>query len=432
MAGLAQERQQPGLHHRRLAGARRAAHHQQTDRVAPRLQLANRAIASVEEVFVGFVERLQSLVWGAFGVARQVQPMSRMQEDELALVVVAQGKESRRLTLVLSGLECLRFHAVADIGVHLGGGDHAVAFASGSEVGFARERVEQRERERRMCLAGCRLREPAIASGTALQHVHRLLVVGSRGDDLPRGVEHEPIESLLVDALGHQRADRAAPAGPLEGARETTVEDQQQVTAGQRLERVLQLRHRHQGLQVHRVGVGWYQVACRPVVAIRGDAVSGEVEQHPVVGLDAPGHRFADQRAHRVAASVQQRRLHVEVLLPGQHLRELTRVVDRGLQRRHLLVGIDADDEGMVPGEVQRRLIVARRVVVHVVCVSVRIISRARCGSENPWRTTRSRGPLCAAAGRLRSPCPRRIRSQARALAAPAGSRRPFRWRPTT
>ena len=163
------------------------------------------------------------------------------------------------------------------------------------------------------------------------------------------------------------------------------------MTAGQLLERVQQFRHRHQGLQVHRVGVGWYQVACRPVVAVRGDAVSGEVEQHPVVGLDAPEHRFADQRTHRVAAGVQQRRLHVEVLLPGQHLREFTRVVDRGLQRRHLLVGIYADDEGMVLLERQRRLIVARRDVVHVVCVHPRTMRtwKSLANHSFVWTTLR-------------------------------------------
>ena len=64
--------------------------------------------------------------------------------------------------------------------------------------------------------------------------------------------------------------------------------------------------------------------------------------------------------------------MNVEVLLLGQYLRELTRIVDRGLQRRHFLIGIDADDEGMMPGEGQRRLVVARRDVVHVVCVHPR------------------------------------------------------------
>ena len=121
------------------------------------------------------------------------------------------------------------------------------------------------------------------------------------------------------------------------------------MTAGQRLERVLQLGHRNEGLQVRRVGVGGDQVARGSVVAIRGDAVSGEVEQHPVIGLDDRGHRLAEQRAQGGAARVQQGRVHVEVLLLRQHLRQPPRVADRGLQRRHLLVGVDADDEGVVP-----------------------------------------------------------------------------------
>ena len=158
MPRLAQQRQQAGLDHRRLAGARRAAHHQQPDRVAARLQLANRAVAPVEQRPVGLVERLQPLVGTARRNRRQVQPMPRVQEDELALVVLAQGKESGRLTLALPRVERLRLDAVADVGVHLGGGDHAVAFASGAEVRVAGERVEQRERERRMRLAGGGLR----------------------------------------------------------------------------------------------------------------------------------------------------------------------------------------------------------------------------------------------------------------------------------
>ena len=137
------------------------------------------------------------------------------------------------------------------------------------------------------------------------------------------------------------------------------------MAAGQRLERVLQLGHRNEGLQVRRVGVGGYQVARGSVVAIRGDAVSGEVEQHPVIGLDEPGHRLAEQRAQGVAARVQQGRVHVEVLLLRQHLRQPPRVADRGLQRRHLLVGIDADDEGVVPRERQRLLVLARCRVAH-------------------------------------------------------------------
>ena len=171
MPRLAQQRQQAGLDHRRLAGARRAAHHQQPDRVAARLQLANGAVAPVEQRPVGLVERLQPLVGAARRNRRQVQPMLRVQEDELALVVIAQGKESGRLTLALPRVDRLRLDAVADVGVDLGGGDHAVAFASGAEIRVARQRVEQRERERRMRLAGGGFGEPAVAGGTALQHV---------------------------------------------------------------------------------------------------------------------------------------------------------------------------------------------------------------------------------------------------------------------
>ena len=204
------------------------------------------------------------------------------------------------------------------------------------------------------------------------------------------------------------------------------------MAAGQRLERVLQRGHRHQGLQVHRVGVGRHQVAGRPVVAVGGDAVPGEVEEHPVVGRDEAGHGLAEERAHGGAARIQQRRMHVEVLLLGQHLRQLARVADRGLERRHLLVGIDADDEGVVPGERQRRWSVATRCRPVVWCAPCGLRRRLPAHDADvevlgeplvPWITLRDGWRLSMRPGR------RRTRRPWSARAAPAGNRRSSRWR---
>ena len=208
-------------------------------------------------------------------------------------------------------------------------------------------------------------REPAVASGPAVQNVHRFLIVGSRGDDLPRRIEKKAIEPLLVDPLRHQRSNGSRLARPLERARETTVENQQEMPAGQRIERALQVGHRHERLHVGRIGVGRHQVARRPIVAICGDAVSGEIEDDPVVGLDQPGHGLAEQTAQRRARHIEHWRVHGEVLLPGQHLRQPAGVVDGCLQGRDLFVGVDPDDEGVVPREGQRGVVFARGSLVH-------------------------------------------------------------------
>ena len=103
-----------------------------------------------------------------------------------------------------------------------------------------------------------------------------------------------------------------------------------------------------------RVGVGGHQVARRPVVAVRGDAVSGEIEEHSIIGRDEPAIVSPSSVRSASPRAFSKRRVHDEVLLFGQHLRQPAGIVDGGLQGRHLLVGVDADDEGVVPREGQR------------------------------------------------------------------------------
>ena len=48
---------------------------------------------------------------------------------------------------------------------------------------------------------------------------------------------------------------------------------------------------------------------------------------------------------------IEQRRIDFKTLVLGQHLRQFLRVAYRGLQWRHMLVRIDADDECQALGE---------------------------------------------------------------------------------
>ena len=269
---LPKHRQQAGLDDRRLARARGPADHQQHGITGLGTEFFDHPVAAIEQQPVFFVERGQPLERVALGRVEQVQPVARVQKDELALVVLLQGEEAGRLAqtlaCTLTGLDGLRLHLVADVRIELGGGDDTVAFHVALGVGSAGQSVEQGLGKGRVIgvVFGRAARAGRLAD--TAHHVQRLLVTGRRGDHLPRRVGDEAVEALAVDLLRHEVAHRAVPARPLEGTREAAVQDQQQVAAGQRIERCLQVRHRDEGLQVGQFGVGRQDVAGRAVVAV--------------------------------------------------------------------------------------------------------------------------------------------------------------------
>ena len=141
----------------------------------------------------------------------------------------------------------LHFHRLAQIQVEFGGGHHAVALALGDEVALPLKRGKERVGKGRMARAvPCLL--ATHTDGLAAQHVQRLLVVGRRGEDLPRRLAHEAVVVLPVE----RRPDGRQVAAPVpgEGAGKAAVEDHQQVAAGQRLEPAVEVGHGHEGAAV--------------------------------------------------------------------------------------------------------------------------------------------------------------------------------------
>ena len=154
-------------------------------------------------------------------------------EDELALLVLAQGPEARGLAA--SAGDGLGLEAVLQVDEELGGGDDAVA-AGGHEVGAALQGFEEGHGE-----GGVGAVAPAGAQATGQELVGGGLVVGGGGEDLPGGVVDEAVVALLVHDPG--RREDVAHGRPAEGAGEATVQYHEHVPARERHEGVVQAGH---------------------------------------------------------------------------------------------------------------------------------------------------------------------------------------------
>ncbi len=204
-------RQNPRLYQARLACPRRAQHRHERLLTNQRGQLLNLLLPTEKERTMVLVVGLQAsiglgLVVGGEGRrGRQVEWVAGHEEDELALAMLVQRPQARRL--FMAGLFfSLHFDLFTQVEVQLGGGDDAVPLAFGHQVGSApRQSVDQRQGERRVrpAVAGQR---PAL--GVARKHVQRGLVVRRRGQHLPGRRQQVAIVALLVDHV-RQRAEVA-------------------------------------------------------------------------------------------------------------------------------------------------------------------------------------------------------------------------------
>ena len=110
-------------------------------------QFLDRIVTAVEEQLIIFVERLEALVGTPLRNRRKIETMSRMQEDELTLVVFLQREETGRLTLLLACFDGFGLNLVTGEGIQFGGGDDAVAFPCAFDIGGTGEGLEQSPRE---------------------------------------------------------------------------------------------------------------------------------------------------------------------------------------------------------------------------------------------------------------------------------------------
>ena len=83
--------------------------------------------------------------------------------------------------------------------------------------------------------------------------------------------------------------DDASRRGPAKGARETAVHDDQRVPDRQRQERIVHERHEQVGVLFASASVLRQQITVGPVVAVQRHAMTGEIEDQPIVGPEFLG-----------------------------------------------------------------------------------------------------------------------------------------------
>ena len=311
---ILQPRQHAGLDDAGLAGARGADHGHQVrpvDRDDAIEDLGNTVVAAEQQL--GLIRpirpqphpRVVGLVQRRIG--NGVGRPARVAEDVLTAVVRPQRPDAGGLQRRDVGAA----EFLQRVLEQLGRGDHSVRrVAAARRIGLAGQTPDQRQRERRMA-AG---RVVAVAGvGIAWRNVQRRLVVRGRGQHLPGGAAQKALVLAVVERPPVEQ--QVAGRGPAEGACEAAVENDQQVLAGQGLERLAQAIHRQPGLLVAEHGVGAQQVALRPFGAVaQGHAVTGEIQQEvgdgagvghgtaqgpnsAPVGIDADDQRGAVQRS---------------------------------------------------------------------------------------------------------------------------------------
>ena len=354
-AGLAQLRQQPGLDQGRFAAAGDPADHQELLLRRQLLQFFNRCRAAEEQLLVALIVGGQAFVGISLHIGQWIKGMFGMQEDEFPALILFQEDMIRFLGLAPASRRGVFRDPVADKAVELAAGDHPVAPFPHPGVSQPGQAFQQGFGEGRVFggAIGFGLHQLlALAQGAGLQagDILRFLIVGSGGDHLPGVVLAEAAQAVFGDALGHPRAGGAFFGGPAEGPGKAAVEHQQQVGAFQGAQRFVEALHRQE--RIHRIqpGVGGQQVALRAALGVISDAVTGEVEQHPVA---CPDVQFRDRHIQQLAQLravgifQQGHRKFMGFLL--QHPSQSAGVAHRGLQRRGvalLVVIIDPHNKG--------------------------------------------------------------------------------------